>query len=82
MNKLKEIIIGFLAGWIVSSADWWVYTSKTDRMWILLGVALLITIAITTVEDALRQRRMRRWRMRRAFRQMEIAAEAIKQNRP
>ncbi|MBR1853411.1 MAG: hypothetical protein IJ794_09770 [Lachnospiraceae bacterium] len=76
---MKEIVIGFLAGWIVSSADWWVYTSKTDRAWIIFAVAIIVTLITSTIEEAARKRRMRRWRMRRAFRQMELAA---KQNRP
>lgn len=76
---MKEIVIGFLTGWIVSSADWWVYTSRSDRAWIIFGVAMIVTLIIFTIEDAARERRMRRWRMRRVFRRMELAA---KQNRP
>lgn len=76
---MKNVVIGVLAGVILAQSPVWIYADSIDRLIVGAVFAIALTLALSKVEDTLRERRMNAWRARRIINQMDLAA---KQNRP
>ena len=72
---MKNLLIAALSAYIVTGLDFWEFGKASDRPIITAAVALLIFIGIASFDGWLKDRRMKRFRAERFWKQ-------INENRP
>ena len=72
---MKNLAISILSSVLISGMDFWKYEDACDRLLISLVICSTIFALIVSVEDWLRDRRMKRFRSERFWRR-------VNENRP
>lgn len=72
---MKNLLIAILTAHIVTGLDFWEFSKASDRPIIAATMALLIFIGLTSFDGWLKDRRMKRFRAERFWKQ-------VNENRP
>ena len=72
---MKNILISVLSAYIITGLEFWEFEKASDRPIITATIALLIFIGIVSFDAWIKERRMKRFRADRFWRQ-------VNENRP